>query len=60
MKSIIRKFYKILKLLILKRQKQPLKKVFWKIVVAEILKNNSLFLKIWAESMGNASKEVDF
>ena len=43
-----------------KKQKQPLKKVFWKSVVMEILKNNSQLLTPWAESMENTSKEVNF
>ena len=60
MKSIIRKFYKILKLLIFKETETAIKKGVLENCFAEILKNNSLFLKIWAESMGNASKEVDF
>ena len=33
--------------------------VFWKIVVG-ILKYNSQLLTIWAKSMKNTSKEVDF
>ena len=50
---------KFLNYKVLKRKKQPLKKVFWKIVVG-ILKENSQLFAIWAKSMENTSKEVDF